>query len=274
MIEEVKAIAKEAGSIILHYYNQNRDQLNIKTKSDEFDFVTVADQKADDFIRSALAKEFPDDLILSEESNNIPKDFTGNVWMVDPLDGTKEFVYGGDSFSVMIGLCKDGIPVLGVVYWPTKDTLYYAQKGKGAYVIHNSKTNTTPKEMHVSTVNKISNAHIVKRFQRGNEQELDPIIESIKTKAHTRISSVGIRTGLVCEARADFNIMGGPKASKWDTCAPQIILEEAGGKITDLDGNPLNYKQESLKWKKAFTVSNGYLHEEIIELTKGHLKDN
>lgn len=128
MLEDVIKIAKSAGSILMKHYTKD---LSIKTKDHEFDFVTQADIEADKFIRDEINKLFPQDLILSEESDEMPEDFSKNVWMVDPLDGTKAFVNRNASFSVMIGLCKNGVPSLGVVYAPAKKILYYAEKSRG-----------------------------------------------------------------------------------------------------------------------------------------------
>ena len=134
MNEQLVALAEDAGKILLKYFKKN---IGVQTKTSPFDFVTQADMEADTFIRNKLRELFPNDLILSEESSDIPESFDGNVWMVDPLDGTKGYINDSSSFAVMIGLCKNGVPELGIVYAPARDKLYYAEKGKGAYLREN-----------------------------------------------------------------------------------------------------------------------------------------
>ena len=126
MVKKIINIAKEAGKIILKYYSKDLEA-SIKDKI-PYNFVTKADIESDKYIRQRLQKEFPGDYMLSEENKNIPPKYSGRVWMIDPLDGTKDFVNKGSGFSVMIGLCDNGKPILGAVYAPDKDLLYY-QKG-------------------------------------------------------------------------------------------------------------------------------------------------
>lgn len=258
MLDKIINIAKTAGSIIMKYHCQ---ELEIKTKSHEHDFVTQADIEADKYIREELNKLFPKDKILSEEFDWKPKDYSGNVWMVDPLDGSKDFVHQGGGFSVMIGLCVDGIPYLGVVYAPARDLLYYAQKNNGAYLIKGNKK----EKLKVSQINQIENSTMVTRIIHGEPRDLDRIVYSLKFKKEIKESSVGIKLGLITESKADLHINTNFRCSKWDTCAPQIILEEAGGHLTDLEGKSLNYKQKSIKWEKSFVASNNILHPEVIK---------
>jgi len=267
MIQDIIKIAESAGLILMKYYSTN---LEIKTKINEFDFVTKADIKADKYIRTELKKLFPKDLILSEESNNIPENFSGNVWMVDPLDGTKDFINKGTGFSVMIGLCKNGIPILGVVYAPAKELLYYAEKYKGSFL----KTKNKITKLSVNNISKISESKIVTRFIHGEQRDSDLMINALPTLKQIPSSSVGINLGLICKQKAEIYIFTNTRGSKWDTCAPQIILEEAGGKITDYNGNSLNYKQKELKWKNLFIATNSNLHNKVLEHIKNYNKLN
>lgn len=263
MIRKVIEIAEKAGQILMKHRGNN---LEIKTKADRFDFVTQADLESDSFIRAELSKLFPNDYILSEESDDIPKDFSGNVWMVDPLDGTKDFVNGGGGFSVMVGLCQDGIPVLGVVYAPAKNKLYYAEKNKGAYL----KIEDISKKISVSSISNLSQSRVVTRHIHGEQRDSDMMIKAIPKLREIPESSVGVKLGLISEGLADIQVHTNTRGSKWDTCAPQIILEEAGGKLTNHRGEELSYKQRSLVWLDSFVASNTYLHDKIVDYLKNN----
>ncbi len=265
MIEIIKKIAKDSGKIIMSY---KKGELDIKNKTGPLDFVTKADIEADKFIQSELKKNFPKDLILSEENTNIPENYNGRVWMVDPLDGTRSFINGYDSFSVMIGLCVDGKPILGVVYAPARKELYFAQAGKGAYFEKDGKE----KKLQVSNVEEITKAIMVTRI--GKEPRIvDSIIEHLPVKEIIPESSVGLKLGMISKGKADMHINSNFKAHKWDTCAPQIILEESGGIVTDFYGKPLDYTQKSLQWKESFVASNYKLHLELLKYLKEKNKE-
>lgn len=257
MLDKIIEIAKNAGTILMKYHCK---ELDVQIKSDEYDFLTQADLESNDYIMKELRTAFPEDKILSEESEDIPEDYSGRVWMVDPLDGTKDFVHKGTGFSVMIGLCVDGKPVLGVVYAPAKDLLYYGEKEKGSYVEHNGKKS----RLNVSDVTDVAQSTTVTRIAQGEKRELDDMVSSLGAREIPE-SSIGIKMGLVAEGKADSLINTNYRCSKWDTCAPQIILEEAGGVVTSFGGLALDYMQDSLNWEDLFVASNSLLHEDILE---------
>lgn len=261
MIQKIIDIAVGAGNIIL---DVKKKGYTVKTKSDKFDFVTTADIESEKYILSRLKKEFPKDSILSEEKGNATTNNSENIWMVDPLDGTKNFKNGGIGYAVMIGLCKNGEPVLGVVYIPATSVLLYAEKGKGAYI----RMNGIDDRLHVSKIKHMKDAKLITRIASGDVREEDKLYEFLDVKERIPESSVGIKLGLIAKSEADFHISSNSKTSKWDTCAPQIILEEAGGHITDINGKPLDYNQKDSLWKVSFIASNKLLHPEIIKNIK------
>jgi histidinol-phosphatase len=122
--------AQEAGVILMQHF---RTELDVKNKADQFDPVTKADLAADELLRKTIAAAFPRDTILSEEYAARPDSYKGRVWMVDPLDGTKDFIAGRDTFSIIIGLLVENRPTIGVVFVPAKNELFYAQTGEGAF---------------------------------------------------------------------------------------------------------------------------------------------
>src|SRR3989344_4528902 len=263
-------IAQEAGEIILQYYRKN---MALRTKfNDPENFLTIADEQVDKFIRKRLHEEFPDDLVLSEENDFVPQDYSGRVWMVDPLDGTGYFVHGQDGFSVMIGLCINGIPTLGVVYASARKDLFYAEKGKGAFFQNTFQkiTNFTKqaRRIGVSSISQLNQARFVIRKSMGKERDADRIVQKILVKEKIKEGSSGLKISKIAKGDAEFHLSTIQRTAKWDTCAPQVILEEAGGKLTFVDGTLLNYKQNSVIWHKLYLASNGLIHQKVMERIK------
>lgn len=261
-LPHIISIAREAGCIIMKC---RTDGFDVNTKSSAYDFVTTADIAAEEYIIGELRRLFPDDDILSEESG-LHGTLDGRVWMIDPIDGTKDFAHGGDMFSVMIGLCVDGVPVLGVVYSPTDDLLYYATKDQGAYQAQHGEE----AKLQVSSIDSVSESRLVTRV-RLDEHDIRPSDEKIKNIPAAEfipMSSGGLKIGLIAANQADVCVAFLPSISKWDTCAPQIILEEAGGIYTDGEGKLLDYRKEESHWESTLVASNGILQGKIIH----HLK--
>ncbi len=260
MLEKIICIAVSAGKIVMKL---REDGFRTETKSDSFDFVTSADIKSEEYIIKRLSDEFPEDSILSEEKGKIGNN-TSRIWMVDPLDGTKDFKSGGTGFSIMIGLCRDGKPVLGVVYAPAKNLLSFAQKGHGSYV----RIDGYDHRLHVSQTKYLKDSIMVTRIPHGEKRDEDRLEQLFDVKERIPESSVGIKLVLIAQGNADIHINTHFRANKWDTCAPQIILEEAGGRITNLHGLPLDYNQTENKWLNSFVASNGILHSKIVGKVK------
>ncbi len=257
LAEKVFKITDQASKVLMKYYQQ---VLDVDYKKDEFDPVTIADKESDNLIREQLHKEFPEDLILSEENNNIPDDYTGRVWMVDPLNGTKSFIKGIDTFAVVIGLVENGVPIFGCVAVPAQNKSFYAEKEKGAL----KKVNGKFEKISTSVISKIEEARLIVRepidAPRPIEEKLNkiPFAEKIEGN-HARLC-------MIAEGVAEAHINTNKRASKWDTAAQQIILEEAGGIVTDLDGKMIDYKKETSVLERSFVGSaNKKLHEKIIQ---------
>jgi len=256
-------IAQKTGEIILKYYCKN---MVLKTKFDDPEnFLTIADEEADDFIRKRLSQEFPNDLIISEENDFVPKNYSGRVWMVDPQDGTGYFVHGQDGFSVMIGLCVNGVPTLGVVYAPARKDLFYAEKGKGAFFQNLINSSVSAHKIKVSSISQLNQARFVIRKSMGKERDADRIVQKILVKEKIKEGSSGLKISKIAKGEAEFHLSTIQRTAKWDTCAAQVILEEAGGKLTFVDGTSLDYKQNSVTWHKLYLASNGYIHQKVME---------
>ncbi|KKW32645.1 MAG: Ammonium transport protein [Candidatus Uhrbacteria bacterium GW2011_GWA2_52_8d] len=254
-------VASFASVVLLKYY---RSTLDVSYKKDEFDPVTVADQESDALIRDRLKELFPNDLILSEENTEIPDSYDGRVWMVDPLDGTKDFVKGRDGFSINIGLLENGQIVFGCVVVPARGQVFFAEKGKGAF----EKTKGGCRRMHVSTVEDVMKARLVTRNPSGETRPIEEKIDPMPFKERIPEGGIGTKLCLIASGNAEAHINTNFRASKWDTLGPQLILEEAGGMVTDFDGHTLDYKKPSVLWERSFVASNNSkIHSELLKVT-------
>lgn len=261
---EIIPVAQKAGNILLKYYERGNKTLSIENKNNDLlDFVTKADKECDVYITEKLRKLYPSDTIISEESYKPGKyNLGGRVWYIDPLDGTKEFMFEGGRFSVMIGLCIDGIPIFGVIYNPLEEKTFVGEKNMGSYY---SVDHTSWKQLHVSRINTIQDSTQIVRKMYDEKRDADNVIEKFQEKNIIRDGSIGLRFGRIASGTAEFTINTNRRASKWDTCAPQIILEEAGGHVTDIFGSQLNYMQPGIRWMSSFIGSNNHFHNDIVE---------
>jgi 3'(2'), 5'-bisphosphate nucleotidase len=222
-----KSVARACGDVIMSHYGN----ATVTIKAD-LSPVTQADTEANDIVFKMLAETgFP---ILSEETLNVPTPYPETLWVIDPLDGTKGFIKGTDDFSVMIALLKNGQPILSVVYAPAQGKLYYALKGEGSYVEDSAGT----RALHVSS------RHTENLRAVFSVNHAKPYMHNIATTLGVTqivsMGSVGIKAGLIGEDMGDYYLNLGA-LGEWDICAPELILTEAGGMVTDSIGNPLVY---------------------------------
>ncbi len=268
-LEIARRLARDAGAAALRYYG-NPD-LNISHKYAN-EPVTEADFAANNVIVPALRRAFPADGILSEETPDVVRHAPGShldesrldkerVWMIDPLDGTRGFIDGTGDFAVQIGLCISGKAALGVVYKPVDDVLYSAARGAGAWVEH---PNHSPARLHVSDrVNLQAMRLAASRSHRS--PRMDKVIAALGVREEVRRGSVGIKVGLIVEGACDLYVHLSPMSRQWDTCAPEAILREAGGQLTDIFGNPFRYNTIDIGNHNGIVATNGAAHREVIE---------
>jgi 3'(2'), 5'-bisphosphate nucleotidase len=168
----------------------------------------------------------------------------------------------------MIGLVEAGRPVLGVVYQPTTDKLYSAVKGEGAFISVNGES----KRLQVTDVSEISQMRLV--VSRSHRASLvDKMKTALGIRQEVSSGSVGLKVGLMVESQCDLYLHPNSKTKEWDTCAPQIILEEAGGKFTDCWGEPLRYNQRNVYNENGFVASNGRAHNQILTIIRPFLSE-
>lgn len=265
-LEKIIRIIKQSWEIVLKYHWSNN--LNTKYKSDQFDPVTQADLESDDFIRTKIHEEFPGDKILIEETENNLENFMWKVRMIDPLDGTKDFVWCGDRYSIMIWLCVDWNPELWVVFCPSSWNLYYAERWNWAFFL-NEKKQSIPEKIHVSNIDEIKEAIYLSKSKFSENRLINKRIEeNFPFKEMHDWWSIGVVVGEIARWLADCYILTNKRACKWDSCAPQVILQEAGGKFTDVFGDEIDYLDWNEKLSNLFVATNGKIHEKIIEKTK------
>lgn len=263
-------LAREAGAAILEYYDQPL-QVERKVDADEYtEPVTQADRVANELIVSALRREFPDDGILAEESIDTDRRLSKRrVWMIDPLDGTNGFIARDGDFAVQIGLAVEGRSVVGVVYQPLPDVLYRAVEGAGAWV---ERKGFEVERARVSDAQEVTRMRLA-ASRNHRSPRMDTVVRALGIKEEVQRGSVGIKVGLIIERQCDVYIHLSPRTKQWDTCAPEIILREAGGRMTDLFGEPLGYNQADVQNRNGLVASNGAAHARIIEMLAPLLKE-
>ena len=261
-IEVATGLARAAGAVLLEHYNSPFLVEQKINALDEIEEVTAADREANELIVSRLRKEFPDDGILAEESTDsehrLEKD---RVWLIDPMDGTKNFIARDGDFAVQIGLAVRGESVAGVVYQPVREVLYRAVSGGGAWIEEGDQPavrmlvskQTKPGEMILAS----SRSHRSPRMER--------VVSEFGFKKEMRRGSVGVKIGLIAEQQADLYLHLSPSTKQWDTCGPEAILVGAGGRLTDLFGQPLRYNGLRIDNRNGIVATNGAAHEMVIE---------
>ncbi|MEP6820466.1 MAG: 3'(2'),5'-bisphosphate nucleotidase CysQ [bacterium] len=257
-------LAREAGAAILDLYEGPLD-IEQKANADDREPVTQADKLANEIIVSRLLREFPEDGILAEESIDTSHRLDkSRVWMIDPLDGTTGFIDGNGDFAVQIGLTENGECVLGVVYQPLTGALYRAVRGGGTWI---ERPGREPEQGRVSDHGEISTMRLA-ASRSHRSPRMDKVVEAFGLKEEIRRGSVGIKVGLIVEQQSDLYVHLSPRTKQWDTCAPQVILHEAGGCMTDLFGLPLRYNHADVQNRNGVVASNGVSHPRIVELLK------
>ncbi len=235
---EMRRLSLEAGRAIMDIYKS--DDFEVNTKSDESP-VTIADVTADKIIFNGLSKSFPDVDIVTEEQSETHSNTSSTFLIVDPLDGTKEFIHRRGDFTVNIAYVENGIPVMGVVYAPAKNRLFITDiNGKSFEEMGPFDENTVGerKPIHVSKPDQ--NNLIVVASKSHRDQATDDYINKYSV-ADMRSAGSSLKFCLVATGEADFYPRLG-RTMEWDTAAGQAVLHGAGGKVVRFDDHePLTY---------------------------------
>ena len=235
-------LAKKAGDRV----RGRSKSAQIRYKSEDESPVTDADEAADKIIHAGLSAAFSNDAIVSEESF-LPGTLLsaqGRVWFVDPIDGTSNYIKGGDEYTVMIGLVIDGKPVLGVVYQPATNILWQAIHTADFSLCERIDADGHKKELDIQK-HPVSPSGIVLTLSRSHSSTaLSSFLEELPLLQVLRRSSVGTKMALIAEGQVDLYLTPARRLKLWDLCAPYVILRAAGGIITGLDESPLVFGEQ------------------------------
>lgn len=245
-IEAVNAVR----NVILDVYNS--PDLGVEIKEDNSP-VTKADKAADKIIRQILSDAFPNYAMLTEESlddkTRLKNDY---VWIVDPVDGTKDFVAKNGEFTVNIGLSYKHEAVLGVILAPVTGEIYFAVKNEGSFYLENK--DAKPVKIHVN--NKTEDlTTLVSRFH-SNETEQAMIKKHSDKIKHQAIIGATLKGCIIARGLAEMSYRFSSNTKEWDTCAMQIIVEEAGGHLLKFDGTPIRYNREDVYNHDGYVICN------------------
>lgn len=264
-LETAITLARKAGNVIMEFYEKGFAVEEKFWRDNHGEPVTEADHASSELIVAGLREAFPTDGILSEEAVDTDERLTKQrVWMIDPIDGTRGFVEKAGDFAVQIGLSENGKPIVGVVFQPMINRLYFAAKDEGAFLVDNF---SKPQKLQVS--DKFDFREMILAVSRSHRSpKMTNLVEYFGFKNEFPHGSVGLKIGLLAQQKADLYIHLSPRTKFWDTCAPQIILEEAGGKLTDLFGQEIIYDISDVQNYNGILATNGTAHKAVLEKLK------
>lgn len=263
LLELTRSVAWGAADVLISFYTGDRD-LNIQTK--ESDPVTAADLAVNHYILERFQAELDPQQFgyLSEENYTpgpaLPQPY---VWIIDPLDGTRDFIQKTGEFAVHIALVEAGRPILAAVAWPVAGKLYTAIAGGGAFV-ETREGQSQP--LQVSTLkDPVAMRLVVSRSHR--DQRFDHLLQRLPAQQQKFVGSVGCKIATIVEQQAELypslTTKSAPK--DWDLAAPELILTEAGGQFTHFDLTPIEYNRGDAAQWGGFLASNGQQHQQLCQ---------
>lgn len=266
LLDLAKKVAVEAGEEVLSIYDSG--EFDAFQKNDDSP-VTSADYKANDIITERLQAATPDIPILSEENKHASLSERKNwsrYWLIDPIDGTQEFIARSGDFAINIALIENNTPVIGVIYWPPGQSLYYASKDQGAYKV------SPEKECRIQ-VRKLEDpgSSVVKIAisRRQSREKIFSQLSETRTYQTLPLGSCSLKSCFIAEGKADVFMRIGI-TGEWDTGASQCIVEEAGGRILGANFEPLTYNQRHTLENPDFVVMGDQrvAWHDIVQYTK------
>ena len=250
LIKTVIYASRKAGGILLKHFGKD---LEVEVKGLR-DIVTRADLESENFLRDFLSREFPEIGFYGEERGG---KIEGLVWMVDPLDGTKNFARGLEVFAVSIALLKDKKPILGVIHIPTKDLTVWGAEGMGAYANH--------RKLELDEGKNLESSFLATGFPHGNPEFVDDYVESLReilkrAMGVRRMGSAAYDLAMVACGLFDGFWEFGLKP--WDTAAGAVIVKEAGAILSDIYGGEWNI------FSRTILAAKKNLHAEMVNIFK------
>ena len=272
-----RSVAWGASDILSSYYHGKADYQDLDVKDKKDGPVTAADLAANRYILENLQAQLSDEDFgyLSEETFDVKKAEPIDkswVWIIDPLDGTRDFIDKTGEYCLHIALAHNGRPVIGIVAIPEAGKLYYAVKGQGTFVQTKADQKITP--IRVSQRAKLEDLYlIVSRTHR--DERFQKLIDYLPLKGKKYMGSVGGKISTILEQESDLYIsLSGKSAAKdWDFAAPELVLTEAGGQFSYADGKPVFYNQGDVKKWGCIMATNGNSHELLCEKATAIIKE-
>jgi 3'-phosphoadenosine 5'-phosphosulfate (PAPS) 3'-phosphatase len=242
-VQVAEELARRAGAVALGLQKNG----NVDYKPDGAGPVTEGDYAADQIIREGLFAHFPNDVVITEETFDFASEVPsqGRVWFIDPIDGTIEYVNGGDDYAVMIGLAIDGVPTVGVVFQPATGILWRGRDTRGsktlASLAHSERVEANGDVVRLDVEGQEVSAQgpVVVISRNHSSQFLDFITHELPASRVIKKGSVGLKLAVIADGQADFYITSAKRIKLWDTCAPHAILSAAGGLVRSIKGAPL-----------------------------------
>ena len=251
MLEFAKITAKGAGAILMEHFGKIS---SYDRKSSHIDLLTIADTQSEAFILKEITKTFPDHHIIAEESATVENN-SDYRWVIDPLDGTTNFVHSLPIFAVSIGLEYKDETIVGVVYNPAADKCFWAEKNGGAFL--------NGEAIHITSTNTLSNSLLVTGFPYINDDRWRKGFDLFKTlygktQGVRRLGAAALDFCFVAMGRFEgFWEFG---LQPWDVCAGALIVKEAGGKVSDWGNSPMPFSGNRI------LATNGHIHKEMLEV--------
>lgn len=256
-LDVARTVALEAAALVQTFRTPG---LRVDHKH-EGEPVTEADIAASVLIVDRLRAAFPDDAILSEE---VPDDGSrlraSRVWMVDPIDGTRDFIRGEDGYAVMIGLSVNGRPQVGVVSQPPTGITWAGSVGEGAWREERDGARTP---LHPSQRKEPPGIRLV-ASKSHRTRDIDLFRKALGIDDEINVGGVGLKVAMVADGSRDLYVYPGGRTKIWDSCAPEAIIAAAGGRLSDTYGEPLTYTEANLLNRKGLIASNGPLHDLVV----------
>jgi 3'(2'), 5'-bisphosphate nucleotidase len=243
----------KAGKVVMNVYGQ---EFTSDIKDDDSP-ITEADLQSNEIIKEVLAgSDIP---VLSEEDkDNAQRLKYEKIWIVDPLDGTSDFVNKTGEFTIMIGLVENKRPILGLVCRPTNNTLFLAQKGSGSYISEGDSW----RRLAVSKTADLRNCRAVGSRFHLTDQEKTFFKNLGVASFESRGSS--LKVAEIAMGLAELYLTTSNKIKQWDTCASYCLITEAGGRMTDVHGGEILYNTSKLNHENGLLVTNGLIHDQVV----------
>lgn len=255
--------AEAAGELIREHYDRFTAIPDARS-----DISTQADRDSQELILQILRRSFPSDAMIAEEKTptlEVVSHSDSRLWIVDPIDGTRGFAVKNGEFSVMIAFVENGRIAVGVVLEPANGLVTFASRGGGCWRYRGS--GGVQSQCRVGNVSDLTSATLTQSRSRTARES--PVIKKIKPAKILETFSSGVKLARVAGGEADLFVNIYPQFNDWDICAGHILVEEAGGAVTDLHGEPIIYGREGNRQLAGLLATNGLIHQAALAALRG-----